>query len=254
MTAAALSLRDGELTWSRRPLLSASEISLPGDHNRDNAMAAAAVCLARGVEPEAVAAGLRSFRGVPHRLETVAVKNGVSYVNDSKATNVASAAVALRSYDRRVHLIAGGRGKHQAFAELAPLVDERCAAVYLIGEATDELAGALAGSKVPVLKVGGMERAVRIAAEAGAAGATRCCCRRPVRAMTSTTTSRPGESTSGRWWRHSDGGRGRPAAWPPLEHRVLMTATLCLLAFGAVMVYSASSPLGVLNGQGKRDL
>ncbi len=131
------------------PLLPASEISLPGDHNRDNAMAAAAVCLARGVEPEAVAAGLRSFRGVPHRLETVAVKNGVSYVNDSKATNVASAAVALRSYDRRVHLIAGGRGKHQVFAELAPLVDERCAAVYLIGEATEELAACAGALKGP---------------------------------------------------------------------------------------------------------
>jgi UDP-N-acetylmuramoylalanine--D-glutamate ligase len=169
---AALALRDGRLSWGELPLMPASEISLHGDHNRDNAMAAAAVCLARGVEPEAVAAGLRSFRGVPHRLETVAVKNGVSYVNDSKATNVASAAVALRSYDRRVHLIAGGRGKHQVFAPLAPLVDERCAAVYLIGEATEELARALAHAKAPVLKVGVMERAVGTAAQAARPGDT----------------------------------------------------------------------------------
>ena len=167
-----VALRDGQLWWGERPLLSASEISLPGEHNRDNAMAAAAACLARGVEPGAVAAGLRSFRGVPHRLETVAVKHGVAYVNDSKATNVASAAVALRSYDHGVHLIAGGRGKHQEFAPLAPLVDERCAAVYLIGEAAEDLADALANSTVPVLKVGGMERAVRTAAESAHPGDT----------------------------------------------------------------------------------
>ncbi len=109
-------------------------------------MAAAAVCLARGIEPGAVADGLRTFAGVAHRLERIAVRDGVAFVNDSKATNVASTLVALRSYAGGVHLIAGGRGKRQDFSPLAAPVAERCRAVYLIGEATDELADALAGA------------------------------------------------------------------------------------------------------------
>ena len=93
-----------------------TEISLPGDHNRLNAMATAAICLARGLDREAVAAGLRSFAGVPHRLETIRTRAGVQWVNDSKATNVDSAAVALRAFAGGVHLIAGGRGKRQDFS------------------------------------------------------------------------------------------------------------------------------------------
>ena len=80
-------------------------------HNRRNAMAAAAVALARGIDPDAVRAGLRTFAGVAHRLEEVAERDGVLYVNDSKATNVASTLVALASFEGGVHLILGGRGK-----------------------------------------------------------------------------------------------------------------------------------------------
>ena len=98
----------------------------------------------------AVASGLRTFTGVAHRLELVAVRDGVSYVNDSKATNVASTVVALRAYEHGIHLIAGGRGKRQDYAPLAPLVAERCRAVYLIGEAAGELADALKETDVPL--------------------------------------------------------------------------------------------------------
>jgi UDP-N-acetylmuramoylalanine--D-glutamate ligase len=147
---AELADRAGYLWWDEQPLLQASELALPGDHNRQNAAAAAAVCLARGLEPGAVAAGLRTFTGVPHRLELVAVEDGVAYVNDSKATNVASTIVALRTYRDGVHLIAGGRGKGQDFSPLAPLVAERCRAVYLIGEAAAEIAMALADTGVPL--------------------------------------------------------------------------------------------------------
>jgi UDP-N-acetylmuramoylalanine--D-glutamate ligase len=147
---AELAERDGQLWWRSQPLLDVDEISLPGAHNRQNAMAAAAACLARGLDRQAVVAGLRTFAGVAHRLEPVAVHDGVSYVNDSKATNVASTVVALRAYDERIHLIAGGRGKQQEFAPLAPPVAERCRAVYLIGEAAGELADALASTGVPL--------------------------------------------------------------------------------------------------------
>ncbi len=140
----------------------ADEITLPGEHNRANGMAAAAVCLARGLDPDCVAAGLRTFAGVPHRLELVAERDGVAYVNDSKATNVDSTLVALRSYESDVRLIAGGRGKDQDFLPLAPLVAERCAAVYLIGEAEDDLASAFSSAQVavPVHRCKELEHAV----------------------------------------------------------------------------------------------
>ncbi len=167
---AELADRAGYLWWDGQPLLQVSELALPGDHNRQNAMAAAAVCLARGLDPEAVTAGLRTFAGVPHRLELMAIKDGVAYVNDSKATNVASTIVALRTYAGGVHLIAGGRGKQQDFTPLAPLVAERCRAVYLIGEAAPEIAAALANAGVPSYDEHELERAVARARAAASDG------------------------------------------------------------------------------------
>ena len=142
----------------------AEQITLPGEHNRQNGMAAAAACLASGIDPNAVARGLRTFRGVAHRLELVAIRDGVSYVNDSKATNVDSTLMALRAYGGGIHLIAGGRGKQQDFTPLAPLVAERCVAVYLLGEAAGELERALADTGVPLIPSGDLERALDAAA------------------------------------------------------------------------------------------
>jgi UDP-N-acetylmuramoylalanine--D-glutamate ligase len=148
----------------------ADQIALPGEHNRQNGMAAAAACLARGIDPDAVALGLRTFGGVAHRLELVAVRDGVSYVNDSKATNVDSTVMALRAYPAGIHLIAGGRGKQQDFAPLAPVVGERCVAVYLIGEAAGELKAALAGTSVTLQECGDLGRAVSAARDAAEPG------------------------------------------------------------------------------------
>jgi UDP-N-acetylmuramoylalanine--D-glutamate ligase len=167
---AELSERANHLWWDERPLISIDELALPGAHNRENAMAVAAVCLARGIDPEAVAVGLRTFGGVAHRLEQIAVHDGVAWVNDSKATNVASTIVALRALDRPVHLIAGGRGKQQDFSPLAPLVAQRCKAVYLIGEAAVELADALAGAGVQLHQAGDLEHAVAAAGAAAISG------------------------------------------------------------------------------------
>ena len=133
-------------------------------------MAAAAVTLARGVDPEAVAAGLRSFRGLRHRLEEVATVNGVLYVNDSKATNVASALVGIDSFPGGVHVILGGRSKGGAFTELVPAVAERCRAAYLIGETGPELRAALAPAGVALHDCGDLERAVAAASAAAAPG------------------------------------------------------------------------------------
>jgi UDP-N-acetylmuramoylalanine--D-glutamate ligase len=162
--------RDGALAWRGERLLGLDELALRGPHNAQNAMAAAAVCLARGVDPDAVRAGLRTFPGVPHRLEEVAREDGVLYVNDSKATNVASTLVALRSFDAPIHLIAGGRAKGSGFEALRAPVAERCAAVYLIGEAADALDAALAGAGVPVRRCGDLEHAVQDARPAAQPG------------------------------------------------------------------------------------
>ena len=169
---AALSERSGLLWWEEEPLLDVARIALPGEHNRQNAMAAAAVTLARGLDPGAVAAGLESFPGVPHRLERIATIDGVAWVNDSKATNVASTLVALRALGGPLHLIAGGVGKGQDFTPLAEEVAERCAAVYLIGEAAGELAEALAGADVPLHMSGDLESAVAAARRAAGPGET----------------------------------------------------------------------------------
>jgi UDP-N-acetylmuramoylalanine--D-glutamate ligase len=163
----------GVIRWRGEPLLAAGELRIPGPHNVQNAMAAAAVTLARGVDPDAVRAGLRTFPGVAHRLEPVAERDGVAYVNDSKATNVASAIVALRSYPPgSVHLIAGGRTKGQDFAPLAPAVAERCATVQLIGEGAGELARALADAGVPLHDAGDLAHAVAAARAAARPGQT----------------------------------------------------------------------------------
>ena len=169
---AELSEQAGQLWWDETPLIAVDEISLPGAHNVANAMAAAAACLADGMSRDAVAEGLRSFGGVAHRLETVAVSDGVTYINDSKATNVDSTIAALRSFRGSVHLIAGGRGKAQDFSALAAPVAEHARAVYLIGDAGEEIAAALRSTGVPLLPCGNLETAVATATREAVAGDT----------------------------------------------------------------------------------
>ena len=153
--------RAGHLWWEGEPLIAHEEIRLRGAHNRANAAAAAAIALARGIEADAVRAALRTFAGVEHRLEEVATVDGVLYVNDSKATNVASTLVALASFDAAVHLIAGGQGKGQDFTALAG----RASRVYVIGEAASQLVAQVGGEQCGSLEVA-VARA-RAAARAG---------------------------------------------------------------------------------------
>ena len=122
-----------------------AEPLIPGLHNRENAAAATVAARAAGATDEEIARALHEFPGVPHRLEPVADREGVLFVNDSKATNVAAALRALASYDRPVLLIAGGRGKGESFEPLAVAALGRVERAFLIGEAAPELAEALAG-------------------------------------------------------------------------------------------------------------
>jgi UDP-N-acetylmuramoylalanine--D-glutamate ligase len=170
---AQLCERDGMLYWEGRPLCERSELRLRGRHNLENAMAAAAVCLARGVDADAVRGGLRGFAGVAHRLEEISTRDGVLFVNDSKATNVASTIVALEAMAAErlpVHLILGGRGKGQDFTALRDPVQKSCRAVYLIGEDAPAIERALADQARRPRMCGELDRAVAQAAAAATPG------------------------------------------------------------------------------------
>jgi UDP-N-acetylmuramoylalanine--D-glutamate ligase len=147
-----------------------AEPLLPGPHNRENAAAATAAARAAAVDNEAIAEALRSFPGVPHRIELVREHHGVRYVNDSKATNVAAALRALASFpDARLHVILGGRGKSEPYEPLATAFKESDRA-YLIGEAASQIASALDDYGVAHLDAGNLARAVDAAADAAEAG------------------------------------------------------------------------------------
>jgi UDP-N-acetylmuramoylalanine--D-glutamate ligase len=121
-----------------------AEPLIRGVHNRENASAATAAARAAGIPDEQIAEALRTFPGVPHRLELVRELNGVRYVNDSKATNVAAALRALASYeDEPTHLILGGSRKWEDFTTLAQALGPNVRSVHLIGETADELAAAI---------------------------------------------------------------------------------------------------------------
>ena len=147
-----------------------AEPRIPGAHNRQNAAAAVAAARALGADDERLAAALRTFAGVPHRLEVVAEIGGVRYVNDSKATNVAAALRALASYDAPLHLILGGRGKGESFEPLGRAAVGRARRAYLVGETAVELARVLDGARVDYEVSGDLAAAVRAAASAAEPG------------------------------------------------------------------------------------
>jgi UDP-N-acetylmuramoylalanine--D-glutamate ligase len=166
-------MSDDVIFAAEKPLLEASELGLVGAHNADNAMAAAAAALAMGLGRDAVREGLRSFAGLPHRLERVADRDGVLYVNDSKATNVAAAAAGLRSFEGGVRAILGGSLKSPGFTGLLEPVSERCVACYLTGAAADSLERDLRPAReagVELRRCEGLAHAVRAAATDARAG------------------------------------------------------------------------------------
>ena len=121
-----------------------AEPLIRGAHNRENAAAATATARALGTPDEQIANALRTFRGVPHRLELVGEVGGVRYVNDSKATNVAAALRALAAYgDEPLHLILGGSSKGEDYTPLAAALGPNVRSVHLVGETAAELGAAI---------------------------------------------------------------------------------------------------------------
>ncbi len=171
----AVFVRDGTAFWrwngNEQPLFSLDDVRLRGEHNRENAIAAAAIALASGASPAAVAMGVRAFGGIEHRLEFVAEAGGVSYYNDSIATTPERTLAGIRSFDEPIVLLMGGRDKNLPLEDLAAEAQERCRAVVLFGEAASKLDDVLAaaGSLQPVV-VETLDEATQAAAGLAQAG------------------------------------------------------------------------------------
>jgi UDP-N-acetylmuramoylalanine--D-glutamate ligase len=142
-----------------------AEPLIRGEHNRENAAAATAAARAAGVPDDAIAEGLRTFPGVAHRLEVVADHDGVRYVNDSKATNTTAARYGIAAYaDQPLRLILGGTITGESFDELAETLPPTVKSIDLIGDATEQLAAALARAGRPYRRSGDLGTAVGAAA------------------------------------------------------------------------------------------
>lgn len=155
----------------RRELFALQDIPIPGGHNVENAMAAALLALAAGAPVEALAAGLRGFRGLPHRIEKVRELGGVTWYDDSKGTNQASTLGALDGFaDGRLLLVLGGRFKGGELEPLARRVAQKARRTYLIGESMPIFAAALAAAGAPAEEAGTLDRAVELAHRAARPG------------------------------------------------------------------------------------
>lgn len=146
-----------------------TRLRLPGGHNRENAAAAILAAVAFGAEPEAIEEALASFKGLPHRIEWVAEYEGVSFYNDSKATNIDAVAKALDAFEMPVVLIMGGRNKGYRFDALKDRIGNHVRCLIALGEAAPEILAQL-GPGVMSQQVDTMEAAVKQAFSAARAG------------------------------------------------------------------------------------
>ena len=150
-------------------IMPVSEIPLKGGHNLENVLAATAASALAGSPPEKIREAVSRFKAVEHRLEFIAVINGVEYFNDSKATNVDATVKALESFPANIHIILGGKDKGSDYTVLKPLLRARAKRVYTIGAAAEKIESHLAGA-VALERAGTLEIAVRRAAELAQAG------------------------------------------------------------------------------------
>jgi len=166
--ASGVFLRGAEVVFRRdgaeTVLLQRADIGLRGEHNVENVLAAAGAALLVGAQPSAIVAGVRSFAGVEHRLEHVAEIGGVSFYNDSKATNVDATLKALDAFPGHLLIILGGKDKGGDFTLLRGSLQQRAIRVLLIGAAAEKIAEQL-GGVVPVEMASALDRAVRLAFE-----------------------------------------------------------------------------------------
>jgi len=159
-----------KLNGSTERICPVSEITLRGQHNVENVLAATGCALWTGMAPSAIRRGIAAFRGVAHRIERVHDDRGVVYYNDSKGTNVDSTIKALQSFSEPIVLIAGGKGKGQDFAPLAEAARGRVRCAILIGEDGDRIRTAFQSAGMSAASADSLEDAVRRAREAARVG------------------------------------------------------------------------------------
>ena len=145
------------------------EIRLRGNHNLENVLAATAAGTLSGLDREVMIETFRSFEGVEHRLEWVRELSGVTFYNDSKATNMDSAAQALQAFTEPMIVIMGGKDKGAEFGVLRPWVSDRVRLLILLGTAADEISDRL-GEHVAIVRAQDMEQAVELAFERAHSG------------------------------------------------------------------------------------
>jgi UDP-N-acetylmuramoylalanine--D-glutamate ligase len=160
-----------QLMHGTTALLKVADLTLEGRHNCANVLAALALGHAVGLSDASMCQAIRHFVGLPHRMQKVAEVNGISWINDSKATNIGACIAALQGYAQPVVLIAGGDGKGADMAELQPVVASKTKAVVVMGKDADLIAQAVAGV-VPVVHADGMKSAVVQAAQLASTGDT----------------------------------------------------------------------------------
>ena len=163
-------IENDAIHFGRDRLLSLDELPIEGLHNAANVMAALALCHAIGVEAAEVLPALRTFRGLPHRVETVAEIDGVLYVDDSKGTNVGATLAAIEGMGRPVAIVLGGDGKGQDFAPLKDALKRHGRAVALIGQDGAAIGAAIEGCGVLTTSFPTLEEAVRWLAGQARAG------------------------------------------------------------------------------------
>ena len=161
-------LKEGTLREGNRPIVRADALQVHGAHNVSNALAACALARSIGIPHESLAQGLRTFRGLPHRVELISSRRGVDWYDDSKGTNVGAAVAALRGLNRRTVLILGGDGKGQDFSPLAAPARDLSKRILLIGRDAPRIEKLLSG--LPVERCESLEHAVARAAEIATAG------------------------------------------------------------------------------------
>lgn len=164
-------LEQGVLMLGGEPLLPASDVPLRGRHNLENILAGSLAAFLAGAPASGIAAAIRTFRAVEHRLEYVDTIRGVAYYNDSKATNVSSAVKAVEALQGPLWIILGGKDKGGSYAPLAEALRNKARAALLIGQAAPLIARALEGL-MPVVPCGTLEAAVAFAAENARPGDT----------------------------------------------------------------------------------
>jgi UDP-N-acetylmuramoylalanine--D-glutamate ligase len=166
-------LRDDQIIFrmdgSEIPLARRDEIPLRGEHNVENVLAACAASFLAGADPAAIASGVKSFKGVEHRLEFVAEIGGVSFYNDSKATNVDAALKAIEAFPGPLLVILGGKDKGSPYVPLREPLRQRARAAFTIGAAAEKIATEL-GDAMPVQHAGTLDRALEYAMEAAKPG------------------------------------------------------------------------------------